>query len=311
MTHRLSFFRQKTYDLLSNSIADDHETLLETLRAICEQNFQPRICCPAIDCDRKYEFNHGEYTCHCNRQEKMFETDVLRLHEYFDGIRTGGEALGRLRSVLEILILLNILRFFVGKNPTYLDGCAFVLDGPLAVFGTPASVLRPIREELKRLNRSARQAIGVDIVVFGIEKTGRFKEHWEQLDWQDNEGPGSRFPDRTVVAPDNEYIHKNIVPADKKGKPFGTDTHFGRSILYKTNKGKHVSIHTAMLNDMASDFENNSLDCYSRLGDILDVVDQLATHIYDGGFIPLVRAHTHAAIPLKRGADIIKSLLAD
>ena len=306
----INFFRQKTYDTLSNAIADNHETLLETMRSICG-DFRTGIDCPAIDCAKKYERNRGEYTCRCQRREKMFETDILRLHEYFDGIRTGGEALGRLRSVLEILILLNILRFFVKNCPDYLDRCAFVLDGPLAIFGTPASILRPIREELKRLNEYARKSSGTDIVVFGIEKTGRFKEHWEQIDWQDKVGPNSRFPEQTVIALDDEYIHKNIIPADKKGKAFGEDTHFGRAILYKTNKGEHVVIHTAMLNKLAENFKDNSLECYPRLADILDVMDQLATYIYDGGFLPLIRAHAHAAIPLKRGTDIIKSLLED
>ncbi len=306
----INFFRQKSYDTLSNAIANDHETLLETMRAICG-DFQSRIDCPAVDCEERYKRKKEEYTCHCERREKMFETDILRLHEYFDGVRTGGEALGRLRSVLEILILLNILRFFVKKSPGYLENCAFVLDGPLAIFGTPASILRPIREELKRLNRESRKANGTDIVVFGVEKTGRFKEHWEQLDWQDRVGPGSRFPDQTVIALDDEYIKNNIVPTDKKGKPFGEDTHFGRAILYKTNKGEHIVIHTAMLNELAENFRNNSPECYPRLGDILDVMDQLATHIYDGGFMPLVRAHAHAAIPLKQGTDIIKSLLED
>ena len=308
----INFFRQKTYDTISNAIAENHETLLETLRYICRAaGFRTNIDCPAIDCDRRYEHKEGEYPCPCHRHEMMFETDILRLHEYFDGVRTGGEALGRLRSVLEILILLNILRFFVNKSPDYLDTCAFVLDGPLAIFGTPASILRPIREELKRLNEKARKANGTDIVMFGIEKTGRFKEHFEQLDWQDGVGPGTRFPEQTVIALDDEYIKNNIVPSDKKGKPFGEDTHFGRAILYKTNKGEHVVIQTAMLNQISEDFRNNSPECYPRLGDVLDVVDQLATHIYDGGFMPLVRAHAHAAIPLKRGTDIIKSLLED
>ena len=306
----INFFRRKTYDTLSNSIAENHETLLETLRAICG-DLQPRINCPAVDCNERYGREVGEYICHCDRREKMFETDMLRLHEYFDGVRTGGEALGRLRSVLEILVLLNILRFFVKKNPAYLDTCAFVLDGPLAIFGTPASILRPIRKELKRLNEEARAANGTDIVMFGIEKTGRFRQHWQQLDWRDETGPGSRFPDKTIVALDDEYIHNNVVPTDKKGKPFGADTHFGRVVLYKTNKGKHIVIHTAMLNEIAEDFTVNSPECYPRLGDILDVMDQLATHVYDGGFMPLVRAHAHAAIPLKRGEDIIKSLLED
>ena len=306
----LDFFRQKTYDTLSSAIANNHETLLETLRAILGE-FKSSIQCPIADCLRKYEIKEGEYTCNCEQQEKLFETDMLRLHEYFDGISTGGEALGRLRSVLEILILLNILRFFVEKSPTYLDTCAFVLDGPLAIFGTPASILRPIRQELKRLNEKARSINGTDIVVFGMEKTGRFMEHWHQLDWQDGVGPGSRYPESTVIALDDEYIHTHVVPADRKGKAFGEDTHFGRVILYKTNKGEHVVIHTSVVNEAGSNFNCNSLECYPRLGDILDVMDSLGTHIYAGGFMPLVRAHAHAAIPLKRGTDIIRSLLED
>ena len=197
------------------------------------------------------------------------------------------------------------------NHPAYLDTCAFVLDGPLAIFGTPASILRPIREELKRLNHKARQANGNDIVVFGIEKTGRFKEHWEEIDWEDRVGPRSRFPEQTAIALDAEYISNNIIPAAKKGKPFGEDTHFGRAILYKTNKGQHVVIHTAMLNESAANLRDNSQECYPRIGDILDVMDHLATYIYDGGFLPLIRAHAHAAIPLKRGTDIIRSLLED
>lgn len=306
----IDFFRQKTYDTLSNEIASGHETLLETLRSMCG-DLKTRIDCPADACNERYERKEGEYACHCDRREKMFETDMLRLHEYFDGVRSGGEALGRLRSVLEILILLNILRFFVEKCPEYLNGCAFVLDGPLAIFGAPASILRPIREELIRLNDEARKVNGTDIVVFGIEKSGRFKEHWEQLDWKEGVGPGSRFPAQTVAVPNDEYIHKNIIPADKKGKPFGEDTHFGRVVLYKTNKGGHIVLHTAMLNKAANDFGNNSPECYPRLGDILDVIDKLAILIYDGGFMPVVRAHAHAAIPLKRGTDIIKNLLQD
>ena len=308
----IDFFRQKTYDTLSSSIAEGHETLLETLRAAYSGiDFRPRLRCPAVDCEKRYRLKAGEYVCHCSRQEKMYETDVLRLHEYFDGVRTAGEALGRLRSVIEILMLINILRLFIQKSPAYLDSCAFVLDGPLAMFGAPASILRPIRSELRRLNGEARSLNGSDIVMFGIEKSGQFREHWNQLDFKDGHGPGMRFPEQTVIALNDDYIKSNIVPASVRGKAFGQDTHFGRTILYKTNKGEHIVVQSAILNDQAADFRNNSPECYPRLNDILDVMDQLGTYIYEGGFLPLIRAHAHAAIPLTRGVDIIKSLMED
>ena len=66
-----------------------------------------------------------------------------------------------------------------------------------------------------------------------------------------------------------------------------------------------------MLNDLSGDLKSNSTECYPRLGEILDVVDRLATYIYAAGFLPIVRAHAHGAIPLKRGTDIIESLFED
>ncbi|MDD9851227.1 MAG: DNA double-strand break repair nuclease NurA [Gammaproteobacteria bacterium] len=302
----VNFFRETVLEILSSTLADDHESLLGTLRAI-SQDFEPKKC-PIVDCDRPYTPGKGKYLCNCEKKEYLFETDILRLHEYFDGISASGEAHGRLRAVLEILVLLNILRFFAKKCPAYLKDCAFVLDGPLAVFGTPASMLRPIQKELLRLNTIARQSNGTDIVLFGIQKTGMFVEHWEQIDWDDDKGPRTRFADGTVIAPDGEYIRNNILPG-KAGKNFGTDTYFGRTVMYKTNKGEHTVLNTAMLNEQSRNTENNAVECYPRLGDILNVMDQMATYLYRDGFLPLVRAHAHAAIPLKRGSDIIKTLL--
>ena len=95
----------------------------------------------------------------------------------------------------------------------------------------------------------------------------------------------------------------------KTDKPFGTDTHFGRAVLYKTKKGEHVVLNIAMLNKTSENFRDTALECYPRLADILDVMDQLATYLYRDGFLPLIRAHANAAIPLRRGSDIIESLL--
>ena len=70
-------------------------------------------------------------------------------------------------------------------------------------------------------------------------------------------------------------------------------------------------LNTAMHNDISGDFSNTAQECYPRLGDILDVVDQLATYLYHDGFLPLIRAHENAVIPLRRGSDIIQRLLED
>ena len=75
--------------------------------------------------------------------------------------------------------------------------------------------------------------------------------------------------------------------------------------------GGHVEVNTAMLNYLSGISESNSIECYPRLGDILDVVDRLATYIYGNGFLPIVQAHAHASIPLKRGKDAMVSYWGD
>ncbi len=308
----LNFFRQATFDTLSSSIAKGHETLLDTLHDICKKaGFRTTIDCPMSDCDQKFIHCTDSYHCQCNRREQLFETDVLRLHEYFDDGDSAGQALNRLMSTIEILVLLNVLRFFVNNAPAYLASSVFVLDGPLAIFGTPASLLGSIRTELKSLNQTALERAGTEIALFGLEKSGRFKEHWQQLDWQDGLGPRSRFPEQTTIVPDGDYISTYVKPRNRPGKDFGEDTHFGRVVLYKTNRGKHAVIHVAMLNDSSGNLKDNSEKCYVRLGDILDVVDQVATYMYDDALMPIVRAHAHASIPLKQGADIISTLLGE
>jgi len=307
----MNFFRYKVYEAISGSIAGNYESLLETLLDIT-QNHGTKISCPVRGCDEKFSLDQekGEYSCACGK-ERWFATDMLRLHEYFDDVRSGREAHGRLRSVLEILVLLNILRYFAEHHPALFSDCAFVLDGPLAIFGTPASILRPIREEFKRLNNIAREATGgKDIAVFGIEKTGAFVEHWEQIDHDDEVGRRTRYKNGAVIPLSNDYIRTNIKPG-KTDKPFGEDTHFGRTVLYKTKKGEHTVLSTGMFNEVAADSHRMNLECYPRLGDILDVMDQLATYLYQDGFVPLLRAHANAAIPLRRGVDIIENLLAE
>lgn len=298
----VNFFRRTVHEIFANTIPENPETLLDTLRGM--EGINPRGNCPA-GCDAPFEL--GKEKCR-NCGEKWYEIDALRLHEPFNEAHSSQEAHGRLRNTLEIFVLLNILRFFAKNCPQYFADCLFVLDGPLAIFGAPASILRPVRKELMRLNQKSQEVTGQDIALIGVEKTGILSRHWEQVDFDEEKGPRSRYHNNTIILPDSEYIRKNI---KFNKQAYGDDTHFGRFVLYKTNKGKHVVLNTAMLSERSQNFADNDMDCFHRLGDALDVMDELATYLYQDAFIPLVRAHANAAIPLKRGFDIIKNLFED
>ena len=306
----LNFFRRAVKQAFDDYIDTNHEPLSATLHHLLKSHVPKKDkTCPVDGCEAPYD--HTKTKCpKCNGE--LYQTDLLRLHEYFNEAISCGDAHGRFRSILEIISLINILRYFEKEMPEHFKDTAFVLDGPLAVFGSPASILHSIQTELLRLNKIARAKTGQDIALFGVEKSGAFYEHWEQIDWDDENGPRTKYPPKTIITPNGDYVRKNIVPGtSEKSNPHGQSTHFGRHVLYKTDKGEHVVINTAMLNNESQIFSNNDATCYPRLGDILDIMDQLATYLYKDGFMPLVRAHATAAVPLKRGTDIIRSLMEE
>lgn len=307
-----AYFREELFRTLDDgTVSRGHETLLDTLRVLTAHR-KRRIGCPISGCGRgDLPIPEGQATCPCGK-EVIFETDSLRLDERFNEIGSNGEVHGEFRHLLEVLVLLNILRYFARPDRVrYLRDTAFVLDGPLAMFGHTAWLTPYIRDELDRINLLLKQETEHDLALFGFEKSGRFYDHFEDIDWSDVRGPRGRLPARTLVVPNRVYINRNIVFRPDNAKPHGADTYFGRKLLYKTRSGDHAVINTAMLTPASRDFDRTDAAAFPRVGDILDVMDHLSTYLYDDGFMPLVRAHAHAAIPLQKGADLLSSLFEE
>lgn len=302
------FFRKTVADALSGRLDMSHETLIETIRAITLGRV-PDIKCPVEGCQNKYKFSTLAYECGCQAQEELFETDAFRFHERFNELGSNGEVHGEVRHVLEVVSLVNILRFFeVDDRIHYLKNCAFVLDGPLAVFGQPAWLAPYIKREIQRISAKARKRNGSDVLIFGVEKSGQFVAHFFDIDWTDEAGPRSKFAPGTVLIPDAKYVNRNIVFRPESAKPSGIDTYFGRKVFYKTKNSSHAVVNVAIVNEDGEDFDNTTASALPRLGDALNILDHLSTYLYQDGFMPLVRAHAHAAIPLKRGTEILTGL---
>lgn len=302
------FFRRTVFDTLSGYLDKNHETLLETVRAITGAR-SAEIQCPIEDCSQSYKTASGEYQCNCGRNEALFETDAFRFQERFNELGTNGEVHGEVRHVIEVLSLVNILRFFeADERIHYLKDCAFVLDGPLAVFGQPAWLAPYIKREIIRISSKARAKNGCDLLVMGIEKSGQYVTHFHDIDWTDEEGPRTKFQNGSVFIPTSRYVNRNIVFRPESSKPSGIDTYFGRKVFYKTKNAAHAVVNIAIVNDFGEDFENVSGSAFPRLADALNILDHLSTYLYQDGFMPLVRAHAHAAIPLRRGTEILAGL---
>jgi hypothetical protein len=311
-----SSFRHEWEAILLRARPDaESETLLETYQALLahkpKDNEQK---CPLMgECsdERKFYPDPSKGRCACGRFN-IYSTDILRIHERFTDTSSNGETFGEVMRVLEHLWLVAYLRAIEQKaeqDPiwwSFFENTAFVVDGSLAVFGHPAWLSQAIKVELHRINSKVKRHIGNNILVFGIEKSGRFFDHLIRLDQQDNGSP-DRLDPQTVVLLDDTYIKRNIVISDSM-KPHGKDTYYGRPFLYKTKSKAMIVGISAILDDKQDDRSTAEPEQFPRLGDMLDLLDKLVSMRYPNAVIPLISAHAEAAIPLRMGEKVLDKL---
>ena len=310
------FFRATINKELEARLDPEHETLLETLRAITTGRSGGIDCplddCPLDDRDKKVTPKQGDCICNCQRSEVIYETDALRAHERFEENGSSEQAFTAVRQVIEHLTLVNILRYFERFDSLEVfQDTAFIMDGPLALFGMSAWLKHYIQREIARLHEKTQEQGDPGILLMGIEKSGQFLDHLGELDWKEQEGPRQRLPNRTALVPDKAYIHKHIVLRPPNAKSYGEDTYYGRKVLYKNKAGQHSVVMTPIVDDKGQDLSCVDESAYPRIGEALDIMDELSTHLYRDGFAPLVRAHAHAAIPLKTGSRILKRIFSE
>ena len=306
------YFRASVFEALQGKVADTtHETLLETYEHLMSGRTTSYKCPHFENCGNTLQPSTGLSKCSCERQADIFSTDQLRFHERFNETGPNGEPHGEVMRFLEIILLLNVLRYFLKSDAAVrvLPEIAFVFDGPLAAFGQFASVAPRVKDELRRISEECKRRTGKELLLFSLIKTGQFVEHFEQLDFDESGGPGRKYPEQTTLLPSIDYIHRNVVYRSPDAKEWGKDTYFGRMVLYKSRTGQKMVVNTPMTTAEAEDLSNTELAAYPRLPETLAIVDKLSTYLFEGGFVPIVRAHSHAAIPLKTGRRDLEELV--
>ena len=312
------FFRQTVREELNYKLDDDHESLVETFLAIAGDAIKDSATfqCPMEDCGQgpegKVPRRSADGLCECDHKAPLYSTDSLRMHERFNDHGTCEQAFTAFRMVTEHLLMVNIMRYFQQKlPPSCFDRTAFVMDGPLAIFGMPAWVKDHVQAEVTRIHKQLKRAGRPGLLLMGIEKTGQFIEHLEELDLQETEGQRQRLANGTALVPTTEYVYRHIAPNPNSTKAYGQAVHYGRKIMYKNNGGQHAVLMTPIVNGAGEEPNSTSTDAFPRLGDALDIIDDLYSHLYSDGFIPLIRANAHAAIPLRQGHRMLADLFKD
>ena len=180
------------------------------------------------------------------------------------------------------------------------------MDGPLAVFSTSSWLTKVIEVELRRLNDLQKQINGQDLLIIGIEKSGTFFNHFLEIDTT-KDGITDKFPKQSALLLTDDYIKRNIIFSEST-KPYGQDTYFGRKFFYKAASGQKIVPVVAYFNDHQKNLTTANPDQFTRLADVMNLIDQLVSSRYPNSVSPLVSAHAEAAIPLNLGKRIFEDI---
>jgi hypothetical protein len=236
----------------------------------------------------------------------VFFTDITNTHDEVVEDGSNQTALGRLMSVLELLTFLWQIRIFARADQGRIfPRCAFLLDGPLAMFGRPAGLKRYALRFLQAIHAQELAAgrPGLPIVI-GIEKTGILAEHAEHI--REHIPPGYLvcLPDRYIR---DQVQHRSGVRA------YGYDTDYGRRFIYRARDGRILvfSVPPMPSGDPTDDADSVRLDHYPALDTAIGLLDRVGTMLYRNAVIPVAFAHNFASLPLGTGSQVLTYLAQD
>lgn len=234
----------------------------------------------------------------CSCAADLYASDVLRIHEEVVEDGTNESALGRLMSVVELLVLVGLATLLWEQSrDELLRSTLFIVDGPLGMFGPPAK----LRLQAERFFQSmASSTPGDGPFICGIEKSGAMVDYSAQLVLHEVLKPGE------LLACDHQVIAAVTNTANPMA--YGKDTYWGRKFVYRAKDGRVVVLTVVPPSGSAYDANGGqpSPDAYPTLAAILDVIDRTGSSMYRDGVIPVAIAHGHAAFPIGVGTDVLK-----
>jgi hypothetical protein len=306
-------FRESLFEEFASEIPDieDGKSILSTYEELLKLKPKTKLqSCPYatdLSCEEHFNVSPGLSSCACSRRLAVYSTDALRIYERFHDVGSNGEALGEVMQVWERILLVHIIRSFERRGwLASLRRLGFVMDGPLAFFGHPAWMSAAVSSELKRLNVQVRAATGQDMLIFGIEKSGIFVDHFTEIDQTETSGK-LLFEPRTCFMPSDYYI-KNRIIYSKSDKRYGADTYFGRKLFYKTSSGARIVVNIPFLSDGEDNLESDDIAQYAQIPLACALLDKLVSSRFENAVTPIVAANAAAAIPLNLGAKVLQQL---
>ena len=242
--------------------------------------------------------------CGCKLNPKdLFITDLLHFHEGFSHSGSNEGLYAQLMSFFEKLIFMNLIHnvnaFFDKKlndddfeNPIFRD-CAFVLDGPLAIYNYASWFSQAMADEFTSMQED-------NLLIIGVEKTGHFVEHFKNLDGVEAPEDKPLNPGLLFFLGDN-YI-KRYVKYSTSPVPYGKNFYFGKKLFYKNYENQLFVINLAFNSAEDRDVYLNSRNTkqyhttQTRLRDIAWLLEKYSSARYENALSFVSMAHENSSI---------------
>jgi hypothetical protein len=303
-------FRHAVYDQLTANRREgsNRMVLTETLLAINDNQMTIKSCPSCNEGVEHLIFTLQNQTHACSTcNSTIYVTDWLRLHEGISDFGDNTSAMTRMMNVVEHLLFAAFILELLNASPTALGNIAFVIDGPLALFGAPAKLHTRIMSLLYTANLKLIQLGFEPLLVIGLQKTGGVMDHARLLE---------RFlPNGVMRIIDDTYRHTYITGSDTPAANFGNETYYGQDFLFKTERGRIFNFALPYPFEKKSknegEFAFMKVETY-RYGSLIERACDLIRHfeldLYDNAIVPVALAHRHASISLMPGGKVLDLL---
>lgn len=304
-------FRHAVYDQLTANRRDgpSRMVLTDTLFALNNDKITIETC-PSHSCDAVFkdlEFTQKKHTHVCKVcGTTIYATDALRLHDGISDFGDNMSAMTRMMNAVEHLLLSAFILELLHEDPSSLNKIAFVMDGPLALFGEPAKWQPRIMKLIHKANMKLAELGMEPLLIMGLQKTGAVMDHARLLE---------RFlPNGVMRVIDDTYRHTYITGSDKATEDFGYESYYGQDFLFKTERGRIFNFALPYPFEGKGGIGGRTAFSQAkvelpRYGSLIERACDLIRHfeldLYDNAIVPVALAHRHASISLVPGGKVL------
>ncbi|WP_277640586.1 hypothetical protein [Wolinella succinogenes] len=255
--------------------------------------------------DDGFVFSDSSDKINCpNCGESVYYTDSLRIHEEISDFGDNSSAITRFMNAVEHLIMATLIKMLADLQPKALSDMAFIIDGPLAIFGQPARLHSRLMALYAQIAAKLQEKGYEPPIIVGLQKDGQLMEHARAL---------SRFiRGNTFKLVDDEYRFRHIKGSTSKSDNFGHETYYGQDFIFKTSSGKTFVVgmpYPFETKASKATFANDkaNIDNYQNMiGRAFDVIRHFEFDLYENAVVPVALAHRHASISLIPGGKILE-----